>query len=340
MLVGIREGSNSLGNNAEEIENATNLLDNIVIKVYQDQIIDAMDEILAINDISLELFFKTIKPLAFNDIDQLEGVDSDIAEEETGVELSDERPKMTKEQGEAIFNELEGEIVDEEWEEVMARDISDENVTIKDWAEACLTEIEPEKSVLSKIKTFLAPNDKEWDSPRANPEGAEEVSANPNGFSYLDSKNYKIRYRYFQQSHAKSIQKDKDGKRKDSYKTRDFCENMMSASNSGVVYRIEDIDRASAEGVNGEFAKEGNSSYNIFKWAGGCYCRHAWKEVLYRRKKYATPSENLLNYKRTGYIPPSYRKNPYGSAESKIAPFNSKNHGSLEHEYPNFNPKN
>ncbi len=342
MLVGIREGNNSLGNNAEEIENATNLLDNIVIKVYQDQIIDAMDEILAINDISLDLFFKTLKPLAFNDIDQLEGVDDDVVEEETGVELSDDRPKMTKELGDALFNQLEGEVVDEEWEEVMDRDISDENVNIEDWAMACLTEIEPEKSVLSKIKTFLAPNDKEWDSPRANPDGAEEITANPNGFSYLDSKNglYKVRYRYFQQSFAKSIERGKDGKRKDTYKTRDFCQNMMTASKAGVVYRIEDIDRASAEGVNGQFSEEGKTSYDIFKWAGGCYCRHAWKEVLYRRKKYAVASEDLMNYKKTGYIPPSYKKNPYGSAESKIAPFNSKNHGSLEHLYPNFNPQN
>ena len=33
--------------------------------------------------ISLDLYFKTLKPLSFNDLDQLEGVDEDVVEEET-----------------------------------------------------------------------------------------------------------------------------------------------------------------------------------------------------------------------------------------------------------------
>ena len=332
MLVGIRDGNNSLGNNAEEIETATLLLDNVVIKCYQDEIIDAMDQILAINDISLELYFKTLRPLAFNDIDQLEGVDDDIVEEETGVELSENTGTMTTELGEAMLQHLQGEQIDDEYEEVHARDCSDDNVSIEEWANASLTEIEPEASTLSKIKTMLAP----WSdtAPRVN--RSDEITANPDGFSYLDSKNYKVRYRYFQQSHAGSIQPDKKGSQ--DYETRDFCQNMMQLSRNKVVYRIEDIDRASAEGVNGQFGHT-EDGYNLFKWAGGCYCRHAWKEVLYRRKKYALPSENLENYKRTGYIPSSYRKNPWGTEESKIAPFNAPdgNHGSLKYKYPRDN---
>jgi hypothetical protein len=323
MLVGIRDGNNSMGNNAEEIETATLLFDNIVIKVYQDEIIDAMDQILAVNDISLELYFKTLRPLAFNDIDQLEGVDDDVAEEETGVKLSEKKEKLTDELGKAMLEHLKGEHIDDEWEEVHARDCSDENVSIKEWAKASLVDKKP--STLSKIKTLLAPA---WDSPEKNPR-SDVIRANPNGFSYLDSKNYKIRYRYFQQSHAGTIQKGET-----SYESRGFCLNMMQLSRNQVVYRIEDIDRASAEGVNGQFGHYENG-YNLFKWAGGCFCRHAWKEVLYRRKKYASPSEDLVNYKRTGFIPSSYRKNPWGTAESKIAPFNTPdgNHGSLKYNY-------
>jgi hypothetical protein len=63
MLLGIRTGDGGLGNNADEIKTATLLFDNIVIKPYQLEIIDAIDEILAVNSISLKLYFKTIQPL-------------------------------------------------------------------------------------------------------------------------------------------------------------------------------------------------------------------------------------------------------------------------------------
>ena len=85
MLLGIRTGDGGLGNNADEIKTATLLFDNIVIKPYQLEIIDALDEILAINSISLKLYFKTIQPLEFVDV---EGMNKETTEEETGVKMS------------------------------------------------------------------------------------------------------------------------------------------------------------------------------------------------------------------------------------------------------------
>ena len=85
MLLGIREGNDGLGNNAEEIKNATQLFDNIVIQCFQDQVIECIDAILSINDIALDLYFKTLKPLDFSDIDI---VNEEIIEEETGYELN------------------------------------------------------------------------------------------------------------------------------------------------------------------------------------------------------------------------------------------------------------
>lgn len=85
MLLGIRDTGGGLGNNADEIKTATLLFDNIVIKPYQLEIIDALDEVLAVNEISLKLYFKTIQPLEFVDAS---GMNAETTEEETGVKMS------------------------------------------------------------------------------------------------------------------------------------------------------------------------------------------------------------------------------------------------------------
>ena len=85
MLLGIRGASNGLGNNADEIKTATLLYDNLVIKPYQLEIIEALDEILAVNDIKLKLYFKTIQPLEFTEV---EGMNAEQREEETGIKMS------------------------------------------------------------------------------------------------------------------------------------------------------------------------------------------------------------------------------------------------------------
>jgi hypothetical protein len=61
MLLGIKDGS-GLGNNAEEIKTASLLMDNTVIRPFQELLIDSFDNILAYNDISLN-YFKTKKLL-------------------------------------------------------------------------------------------------------------------------------------------------------------------------------------------------------------------------------------------------------------------------------------
>lgn len=103
MLLGIRTGDGGLGNNADEIKTATLLFDNIVIKPYQLEIIDALDEILAVNSISLKLYFKTIQPLEFVDT---AGLDSQTTEEETGIKMSsDSIADLLIEKGEELSDE-------------------------------------------------------------------------------------------------------------------------------------------------------------------------------------------------------------------------------------------
>ena len=106
MLIGLRDGGNSLGNNADEIRTATLLFDNVVINSYQEEITDVIDEILAINNISLNTYFKTLEPLEFIDTD---GLNKEAAEEETGVKMSAEYDLT--EDGEEISDEWE--LIDE-----------------------------------------------------------------------------------------------------------------------------------------------------------------------------------------------------------------------------------
>ena len=305
MLLGIREGNDGLGNNAEEIKNATQLFDNIVIQCFQDQVIECIDTILSINDIALDLYFKTLKPLDFSDIDI---VNEEIIEEETGYELSktccssDSEEELTDEESENILGHLaeSGEQMSEEYVFVDEID-EEEDIDNEDWANYLINE---KKSTLSKVKGLLGLKD-EIDSKKKG-----------SSFSYLDSKNglYKIRYTY-------AI-----GSSKASSSQRDFCRNMMNMASAGTVWTIEDIDRASREGVNRELGHKGRS-YDLFKFKGGIYCRHKWKKVLYRLESNTEPSENLGNYKKTRTIPKSYMKNPRGSKQAGIAPENMPNRG-------------
>lgn len=88
MLMGIKDGS-GLGNNADEIKTASLLMDNTVIRPFQELLIDAFDILLAYNNISLNLYFTTLQPLEFTEVDS-SLQDAETIEEETGVQAVDE----------------------------------------------------------------------------------------------------------------------------------------------------------------------------------------------------------------------------------------------------------
>jgi hypothetical protein len=62
MLLGIKDNS-GFGNNADELQTATILMQNTVIKPFQNLLIKDFNKILAFNDISLNLYFKNLQPL-------------------------------------------------------------------------------------------------------------------------------------------------------------------------------------------------------------------------------------------------------------------------------------
>ena len=118
MLLGIKDQT-GLGNNADELKTASTLMDNTVIRPFQTLLLDAFDQILAFNNIALNLYFKTLQPLEFQDLSNV--TDKETREEETGVKMSlaTQSPNITDETLGEVTRELleKGEDIDlDEWE--------------------------------------------------------------------------------------------------------------------------------------------------------------------------------------------------------------------------------
>jgi hypothetical protein len=189
MLLGVKDSS-GLGNNAEELKTASLLMDNTVIRPFQTLLINAFDDVLAYNDISLNLYFKTLQPLEFKELDNV--VDSETREEETGVKLS------------KVLTELDefGEDEDlENWE------LIDERKVDYDAEEELNEELNklnnPKLSILSKMYNFVTTG-----------------TARPNAKSSQDGENeeglqFKVRYQYAPLSFSEN--------------SREFCKKMVTA---------------------------------------------------------------------------------------------------------------
>ena len=109
MLLGIKDNT-GLGNNADELMTASTLMDNIVVRPYQDLIIQGFQKILNFNKISLKLYFKTLQPLEFVDLEN--AVSKEQIIEETGQNFS----KISDDMYESIMAQLQGEEIGDEWE--------------------------------------------------------------------------------------------------------------------------------------------------------------------------------------------------------------------------------
>ena len=305
LLIGLREMSGGgLGSNSDEIQNAQRLFTNTTIKPYQDLIIDCLDDILAVNEISLNLYFKTLDPLEFMDVEDIDN--EEVKEEETGVKSEEEEQAelemmaantksldLPNEVYDVILEGLKGEVMSDEWEVADVRELDEDNMSVEDWANNMI-------------------------------ELSETIDSKEDGFSTLDKSYYKVRYKYV----VGSKKKMKEGN-----KSRPFCEAMMSRTRQGIVYRLEDIDKASRE-MNFNAAKlpmHNGQKFDLFKFKGGVYCRHAWKEVLYKLKqpliKKGEKSSKISDHKKVSAIPSSYKPKPRGRKQAKKAPVNMPKQG-------------
>jgi hypothetical protein len=87
LIFGVAKSS-GFSSNADELKTATVLFDNMVIRPIQDRLIEAFDTMLSFNKISLKLYFKTLQPLEFVDLENAQTAEQ--VAEETGTELSEQ----------------------------------------------------------------------------------------------------------------------------------------------------------------------------------------------------------------------------------------------------------
>ena len=94
MLLGIKDGGNGLASNSDEIKVASQLFNSTVINTFQDEILDALEEILETNGEVPELYFITSQPIEFTEENQEE--DEDVAEENENKKVDEVEEKDEK----------------------------------------------------------------------------------------------------------------------------------------------------------------------------------------------------------------------------------------------------
>ena len=131
LLFGIAT-SNGFSSNADELKNSAILFDNMVIRPFQELVIEAFDKILAVNGISLKLAFKKLNVL-----------DAD-------GEITNQQPiEQTTELSKEIFDfESIGEEINDEWLLVDSRKV---DYDLENELDLELENLIPKKSFLAKL---------------------------------------------------------------------------------------------------------------------------------------------------------------------------------------------
>ncbi len=236
--------ANGFSSNADEIKNASILFDNMVIKPIQDQIIEAFDKILHFNGITLKLFFKTLQPLEFVDLENAQ-TEEQVAEE-TGTELSKAKTEL-----EEILAEVDANQLEEGWVIVDEREVSDNEEELDLELINKELDLSSNSTLLSRLINLV-----QTGNPKPKLKSVQDKKVG-------DLKYFKVRYRY-------TGNKSPD---------REFCKAMMNKSER--LFRKEDIDEMSRRAVNPGFGEFGANTYDIFRFKGGPRCRHKFERVTF-----------------------------------------------------------
>lgn len=316
LLFGLRSEGGGFGSNADEMRDAYELFHNLVIRPFQETFIRGLRPMLSAMGITLDLHFKKLQPASFLYVEEMNleeaAVDKDAsyngAQIASAVEvlvkvqegiLTEEQAKVflvqmlqfSPQVAEALFTEgvsAIGIVEEEEAQEEV--DTTEEEADIQlsrqgrittAQGEEWLTRLADKNAPVDTDRFFFLKEESVTDTKidhrlhnRRN-FGLEDYSnieefsewgeiVSPKGYLYA------VRYAY-----------EKTSKDTPEGASRDFCVEMMELSDAGVEYRYEDIQAMSDDGVNGQFAQAGSSSYPIFDWAGGKNCQHGWKRRIY-----------------------------------------------------------
>jgi len=209
MLFGIKDNT-GLGNNAEELDTASRLMDSTVIRPKQNAIIKAFTSVLDSYGIDVDLFFENLQPLSVTSDNQEETTITDSNTDEIAQEVSDteavEDVSMSIDLDlDSIADDLigRGESEDDILEDFELFDV--------DWSET--DENDDIEARLNRLVQFSASDD-----------------------SSQDGDIFKVRYLY------KATAKNKPN---DPNNHRPLCSKLLSAS---LIYRKEDIVSLSSKG--------------------------------------------------------------------------------------------
>jgi hypothetical protein len=333
MLLGIKDNS-GLGNNAEEIETATLLFDNTVIRPFQNLIISSIEQILAVNGINLDLYFKTLQPLEFTD--RSAAVTKEETEKETGEKLSaqdcgckkvslaskqiDGRAAFdTKAEAELAAKEIgcEGyhthELDGQTW--YMPCDSHDIE-ELKDKDDPCwdgyvmighkmkdgkkVPNCVPEESLEANADSLLEFGE---DEDLENWELVDERDVDYDQEEALD-KMIGLASTGAARPNAKSEQ-DGSNAAGEQFRVRYQYSPLRAGANSRSfckkmvsakkIYRKEDIIRMETLSVNSGFGPNGSDNYSIWLYKGGARCNHKWVRKTYMWKDGVKPDVKSPN---------------------------------------------
>jgi hypothetical protein len=237
LLLGLGS-ANGFGSNADELKNAFVLFDNMVIRPLQQLLLDGLEQILNYNGNTAKLFFRTLQPLEFTDLENV--TTNEEKQEETGTELSAQENEDDK-VAQALIDK--GEDMPSNWVLIDSYEVDYENDDLEDAEIEALNNKKP--SLLSQVYNFVSTG-------TANPRAKSEQDAKVDGIKFM------VRYSY-------------EGGLKDN--SREFCRKMVGASK---LYRKEDIIRMGSLSVNKGWGPKGADTYSIWLYKGGGACHHKW----------------------------------------------------------------
>jgi hypothetical protein len=262
LLFGIRDGG-GLGNNAEELESSSLLMNKMVIVPYQQIIIDTLKKIFKINGWETEIRIETLQPIQF-----LEGQSGDADA------TTDDRPTVTPTVQRADLESDSRLVISDNMVDPILQHLKKKGQRRED--------LEAQGWVLVQVDDMLtAEGIKLKHDPDKFAVSTAALESDPEADSSLDVGLYKIRYEY-------------RGPRDE--RNRDFCAAVLDLK---YIYRYEDINDMSSMMANPEF---GSYSIWDYKGSYGCRHRWH-RLVFFRKRDPRgrfLPDEGLENDRQVG----------------------------------------
>ena len=279
LLFGVRGDGTGFGNNAQEMVDAYSLLHHSVIVPFQRMLLDGLGPVFESIGVSLNLYFKPLKPAGFLAIE--EGA-ADVTQSYTGIQVSSALDII----GKQVLGELSKEQAIQLLITMLGFPPEVAN-TLFETQGTALPQVALSEVDLSGVAEWLIEQGEdvdsdEWEMIDSRPvnyemeathdalwQFASVPSSAPDEKSKQDRPLIKVRYMYAPQE----VDMGAKGP------SRDFCRKMVGAAK---VFRKEDIE--AAKGANPGFGKGGASTYDVFLYKGGPRCHHWWQRVTYLRK--------------------------------------------------------